>query len=288
MKVVVTGATGQLGRELQRTTPREIEYIALDHASLELGDAAAIQAAIGRLRPDWILNAAAYTNVERAESEPEAAYLINAKAPEALATAAVKGGARLLQISTDFVFEGTTGTPYATAAPGRPLNVYGHSKWVGEEAVRAVCAEDTLIVRTAWVYSSHGQNFVRKILEKAGHQDSLQVVTDQIGSPTWARELARALWRAVVLGLRGTHHWTDAGVASWYDFAVAVIEEGTAAGLLPRAIPVMPVPSGLFPSRAKRPAFSVLDKTATSEALGMTPNHWRCNLRTMLLELNNA
>lgn len=288
MKVVVTGATGQLGQELRRTVPPGVEYIGLDRSMLELTDPDALQARIEGLAPDWIINAAAYTQVERAELEPDPAFLVNAKAPERLAQASVATGARLLQVSTDFVFDGTQGVPYPPEAPARPLNIYGESKWRGEQAVHAVCGTDALVVRTAWVYAARGRNFVRTMIEAAHKQDRLRVVADQVGSPTWANGLARALWKAVALDLRGTYHWTDAGVASWYDFAVAIIEEAAGAGLLARTVPVVPIASAAFPSKAKRPAYSVLDKTTTWAALSMTADHWRHNLRAMLQDLKNA
>lgn len=288
MKVVVTGATGQLGQELRCTVPHGIEYIGLDRSLLDLARPDTLHRIIETLAPDWIINAAAYTQVEHAESEPSLAFLVNGRAVEVLAQSAVTTGARLLQVSTDFVFDGSQGVPYVPEAPARPLNIYGESKWRGEQAVHAVCGADALVVRTAWVYAARGRNFVRTMIDAARKQDHLRVIADQIGSPTWAQGLARALWKAVALDLRGTYHWTDAGVASWYDFAVAIIEEAAIAGLIEQAIPVIPIASAAFPSQAKRPPYSVLDKSTTWAALSMTADHWRHSLRAMLQDLKNA
>lgn len=288
MKVLVTGVTGQLGHELKRTLPPHIEWIGLDRHAIDLTNLDALEPLVTQLRPAWIINAAAYTQVERAESDRDIAFLVNAKAPELLAQAATAIGARLLQVSTDFIFDGTQGAPYVPDAEARPLNVYGESKWLGEQAVRRICGAEALLVRTAWVYSNHGRNFVRTIIEAARTRDHLNVVCDQVGSPTWAYGLARAIWKMVDLDLKGVYHWTDAGVASWYDFALAIVEEAASVGLVPKAIPVVPIGSDAFPSKAKRPSYSVLDKRSTWASLSMTADHWRHTLRAMLQELNDA
>ena len=283
MKVLVTGASGQLGRALCASAPDDVTVLALDRASLDIGDAAAVDSTIGQAAPDIVLNAAAYTAVDRAEADEEAALRINARGVGHLADAARKAGARLVHVSTDFVFDGASGTPYATDAPTAPLNAYGRTKLAGEQAA----GPDALVVRTAWVYGPSGGNFVRTMLRLMAERPEVRVVADQAGTPTYAPALANAIWKLALASERGMHHYTDAGMASWYDFAVAIQEEALAAGLLDRAVPVLPIASAEFPTPARRPAFSVLDKRATYAALGGPAPHWRVNLRRMLSEIQS-
>jgi dTDP-4-dehydrorhamnose reductase len=195
-------------------------------------------------------------------------------------------GARLLHLSTDFVFDGAKGQPYAPGDEPRPLGVYGHTKLEGERAAMRILGGQALIVRTAWVYSRHGRNFVLTMLRLMAERSEVGVVADQVGTPTWAGSLAEALWLAARrTDLSGVVHWTDAGVASWYDFAVAIQEEALAVGLLSRVATIRPLRTEEFPSHARRPAFSVLEKGASWAALGRTPPHWRVNLRRMLQAL---
>lgn len=288
MRILITGGTGQLGAALVRSAPPGMECLTPDRNLLDLMKPEAITKVVASARPDWIINTAAYTQVDRAESEPELARAINTDAPKSLALAAHAINARLLHLSTDFVFDGAAGTPYSPDAEPHPLNIYGSTKLGGERAVTAVLGRDALIVRTAWLYGANGHNFVRTMLELARTRDQLRVVCDQIGTPTWAGSLAKTLWKMIEQALRDTHHWTDAGVASWYDFAVAIQEEAVTLGILERAIPVIPITSKAFPVPAKRPSYSVLDKSATWAALSATPDHWRSNLRKMLRELMHA
>lgn len=281
MKVVLTGARGQLGRALQASVPADVELVAHGGDTLDITDAQRIAAVLTAERPDWVINAAAYTAVDRAESEPGAAEVVNAAGPGLLARAVAEAGARLAHLSTDFVFDGRASTPYAPGAATGPLGVYGRTKLAGE----AAAGSKALIVRTAWVYAPTGANFVRTMLRLMAERPEVRVVADQIGTPTYAPGLACALWRMVGQGLAGIHHWTDSGVASWYDFAVAIQEEALAAGLLDRAVPVLPIATAEYPTPARRPAYSVLDKSATIAALGTHAPHWRVNLRTMIAAL---
>jgi dTDP-4-dehydrorhamnose reductase len=284
VKVLVTGSGGQLGRELLRTVPKAHELVALSSALLDITDAVQIERALSGHEPAVVINAAGYTAVDKAESECERAQAVNSEGPGLLARATVARGIRLIHVSTDFVFDGTKGSPYLPDDAPNPLGVYGESKLAGERAVMAVDS-GVLVLRTAWVYSAHGHNFVNTMLRLMRERTSLGVVADQIGTPTWAKGLAQALWRAVdAPQMQGIHHWTDAGVASWYDFAVAIQEEAEAWGLLDRAIPIRPIRTQDHPTPARRPAYSVLDKTATWEALALTPPHWRVVLREMLRE----
>lgn len=265
--------------------PAGIEAVALTRADLDIGAADAVRDCVRRHRPSVIINAAAYTAVDRAESEPAAAQKINAEGPAHLAAAAKACGARLIHISTDFVFDGTASTPYRPDSATHPLSVYGRTKRDGELAVLEALPEQATIVRTAWVYAATGANFVRTMLRVMRANGSARVVADQVGTPTASRSLAEALWRiAGHEAIRGIHHWTDAGVASWYDFAVAIAEEGAQLGLLPPEINVVPITTAEYPTPARRPAYSVLDNRSLAPH-GLSPIHWRKRLRSVLKEI---
>ncbi|MHB1871468.1 MAG: dTDP-4-dehydrorhamnose reductase [Steroidobacteraceae bacterium] len=282
MKVLLTGAAGQLGRALRAMSPASVELIACTRADLDIGDADAVQARLERERPDLIINAAAYTAVDKAESEPDLARRINTGGPENLARSARGIGARLIHVSTDFVFDGEACSPYRPEAPTRPVSVYGLTKRDGELAVLAALPERSVIVRTAWVYAAEGANFMRTMLRLLGERGAVRVVADQVGTPTAAGPLAEVLWLiAERPQIRGIHHWSDAGVASWYDFAVAIAEEGAARGLLPAAVTVTPIATEDYPTPARRPAYSVLDKRSLA-GLGFGQIHWRQRLRETL------
>ena len=285
--VIITGADGQLGHELQRAAPETVSVVALPRSDLDITDAGAISDCLARYEPVALVNAAAYTAVDRAESEEALANAVNATAPGLLAEACRQRGVRLIHVSTDFVFDGSACQPYAPDAPPAPLGAYGRSKLAGERAVLDVL-QDALIMRTGWVYSAHGANFVKTMLRLMAERDALTVVADQVGTPTWAAGLAQALWRAVSLpALHGIYHWSDAGVCSWYDFAVAIEEEGRSLGLLKSMTAVRPIAAVDYPTPARRPAFSVLDKRSSWSDLSLTPVHWREQLRRMLAELKD-
>lgn len=281
MKALIVGGKGQLGRGLAATAPAGAQIVSHDVDTLDITDEAAVHAALAEIRPDYLFNAAAYTAVDKAESDEEAALAVNGTAVGLLADAARSVGARFVHVSTDFVFDGGAGVPYAPDAPTNPLSAYGRTKLAGEKAAGA----DALIVRTAWVYAPTGVNFVRTMIRLMTQHPQVRVVADQIGTPTWAPGLAQALWTMAIQGVAGVHHYTDAGVASWYDFAVAIQEEALAAGLLETAVPVIPIATADFPTPAKRPHYSVLDKSSTFAALGGATPHWRDNLRTMVASL---
>ena len=284
-KVLITGAGGQVGRMLLETRPGDIEPIACTHADLDIGVGDAVRQCVARHRPAVIINAAAYTAVDKAESEPDAARRINADGARHLAAAAGDCGARLIHISTDFVFDGAASVPYRPDSATHPVSVYGQTKRDGERAVLETLPDQSVIVRTAWVYAATGANFVRTMLRVMRTNGAARVVADQVGTPTAARSLAEALWRiAVKPEIRGIHHWTDAGVASWYDFAVAIAEEGAELGLVPRDVTVTPIATSDYPTPARRPAYSVLDKSSLAPH-GLSPTHWRKCLRGVLKEI---
>jgi dTDP-4-dehydrorhamnose reductase len=285
-RVLITGASGQLGRELTRTTPCGYELHALSHQDFDISDRSAVAKWIETYRPELVVNAAGYTAVDRAESDRDKAFRANTFAPGYVAEALAQFGGRLIHISTDFVFDGSQGRPYKPDDPPRPLNVYGESKLGGERRVLEALGSRALVMRTSWLYSSYGNNFVHTMVRLMRERDEIRVVGDQIGTPTWARGLAQAIWAAAARDrLSGVYHWTDAGVAGWYDFAVAIQEEALARLLVPRAVSVVPISTEDFPSAAVRPSYSVLDKHETWSALGYTPNHWREVLRMVMEEM---
>jgi dTDP-4-dehydrorhamnose reductase len=284
-KVLITGAAGQVGRALLDSVPADFEAIACTHADLDIGVGESVRDCVGRHRPAVIINAAAYTAVDKAESEPDAARRINAEGPGHLAAAARECGARLIHISTDFVFDGAASLPYRPDAATHPLSVYGRTKRDGERAALEALPQQSTIVRTAWVYAATGANFVRTMLRIMRANGAARVVADQVGTPTAARPLAETLWRiAANPDIRGIHHWTDAGVASWYDFAAAIAEEGAELGLLPPEVAVTPIATSDYPTPARRPAYSVLDKSSLAP-YGISPIHWRRRLRAVLQEI---
>jgi dTDP-4-dehydrorhamnose reductase len=289
MKIMIAGAAGQVGRALMSCIPQGVIVQGFTHAELDIGDAAGVMEQVRAGRPDVIICAGAYTAVDRAESEPELAARANIEGPRNLAESAHEVGARLVHISTDFVFDGTHSTAYRPDSPTNPLSVYGKTKLAGEQAVRSILPDHSAIVRTAWVYAARGNNFMRTMLSLMEAKGHVRVVADQVGTPTAARSLARVLWALAARGeLGGIYHWTDAGVASWYDFAVAIAEEAAALGLLPATVRVDPITAAEYPTAARRPAFSVLDSRALLAALQLTPQHWRAALRTELKELRHA
>jgi dTDP-4-dehydrorhamnose reductase len=282
MRAIVTGAGGQLGRALVASRPEGIELVAADRTRLDLGEPAAIAGFLAAHRPALVVNAAAFTDVDGAEREPERARTVNAIAVGALAQACARHGARLIQLSTDFVFDGEATRPYAPHDPTGPLNVYGATKREGEElALRH--APGALVLRTAWLHAAGGgRNFVAAMLRAMRAGRRLSVVRDQIGTPTHAAGLAAALWRLATLRAEGIVHVTDGGAASRYEFACAIRDDALALGLIDAPVPIEPVATADYPTCARRPAFGVLDCTAAFAMLGMAPPPWRAGLRATL------
>lgn len=279
MRVLVTGATGQLGRALAASAPAGVEVLAAARDQLDLLDGD-VGARVSDLAPDLILNAAAYTAVDKAEEDAALAQRINGDAVAELAAT----GIRLVHVSTDYVLPGDRAHPARPDDPVGPLGAYGRTKLEGEQAALAAGA---LVVRTAWVYAAEGKNFVHAMLGRMKQGTDLRVVADQIGTPTHAASLARALWSLAKVEATGLHHFTDAGVASWYDFAVAISEEGRALGLFDHQVAITPIPTEDYPTPAARPAYSVLDCHTTWAITGV-PRHWRDELRSMLRELGEG
>ncbi len=283
MRALIAGSGGQLGRALQACAPAGVEIVAPPEAEFDIADADAALRIVAEVRPTVVINAAAYTAVDRAETEVAVAQRVNVNAVGLLAAAARTAGAAFAHVSTDFVFDGTAHTPYPPDATPNPVSVYGRTKAEGEAAALEFHGSP-LIVRTAWVYAANGANFVRTMLRLMAERDELRVVADQLGTPTHVPTLARTLWTLIAGGHTGIYHATDAGVASWYDFAQAIHDEGRAAGVLTRDVRIVPVRTVDYPTPARRPAYGVLDKTATWAITGPAP-HWRASLKDCIEEI---
>lgn len=283
--ILLIGSTGQLGRELQQILLPLGNAIALARPQIDLSQPESLPEAIAQIQPQVIINAAAYTAVDKAESESELATAINATAPGMLAEVAQKLGSFLIHVSTDYVFDGTQSHPYRETDKTNPLGVYGQTKLAGESAIRQNC-ENHLILRTAWVYGRYGKsNFVKTMLKLGAEREEIRIVADQIGSPTSARDLAEAIAHIIpqlTPLIAGTYHYTNSGVASWYDFAVAIFEEAREIEIPLKIQRVIPITTAEYPTPAKRPAYSVLACERISQILGTTRPHWRVALRQML------
>ncbi len=295
--IVVTGATGQIGYEAVRALAPLGRIVGLTREDLDLADLAAIREMAQRLRPRVIVNAAAYTAVDRAETDRELASAINAHAPEVLAEAARRVGAMLVHYSTDYVFDGRKGSPYLETDPTNPLSVYGSTKLAGEQAIQAV-GGSYVILRTSWVYGARGTNFVRTMLRLAREREELRIVNDQVGAPTWSRSVASMAADIVSYelsrgeefgaGLAGLFHLSAAGETTWYDFARCILE-GDPRREEQKCRRITPISSEEFARGAtrpiaRRPAYSVLDNTAFADRFRLSLSDWRQSLHTVLAE----
>jgi len=285
MKILLAGGSGQLAQELQPILLSVGEVIAVDRTRLDLSQPESIRQAMADIQPDLVVNAGAYTAVDKAESEPELARAVNGIAPGILAEECEKLGASLIHFSTDYVFDGSKSSAYLETDSTNPLGIYGESKLAGEEAIRKA-GNRHIIIRTAWVYGNCGKgNFVKTMLRLGKEREEIRVVADQIGSPSWTADLAAAtahIMPAIGLEDFGTYHYTNSGVCSWYDFAIAIFEEAEKLGFPLKVQRVIPITTVEYPTPAKRPAFSVLSTVKISALLGTYPPHWRQGLRQML------
>ncbi|MCD7976477.1 MAG: dTDP-4-dehydrorhamnose reductase [Tannerellaceae bacterium] len=285
--ILVTGAHGQLGRCIQTLTSSYPEYHFLftDVDTLDLCDEEAVRNYFSIHPVDYIINCAAYTAVDKAEEEETLSFLINRDAVANLAKAAVCAGARMIHISTDYVFDGTKNLPYIESDPVCPVSVYGKSKVAGEEVLQAV-SPGSVIIRTSWLYSEFGNNFVKTMLRYGTEREEMRVVFDQIGTPTYAGDLAKAILEVISYGekvsfISGVYHFSNEGVCSWYDFAVKVF---SLAGMTTQ---VLPIESSEYPTRAARPFYSVLNKTKIKMTYQLTIPHWEQSLRVCYKKLVN-
>lgn len=281
-RILVTGARGQVGGELARLLPAYGDVVAVDRATLDLADPDAVVRVLRDAAPDLVINAAAYTAVDLAESERDAAFAVNARAPAVLADEVKRCGAVLVHYSTDYVFDGAATTAYTEDAPTAPLNVYGESKLAGEQAIAASGAH-ALVLRTSWVYGRTGRNFLVTIRRLAAERDELRIVADQTGTPNWSRVLARATCELVAKGLpalaerAGLYHLSSTGATTWHGFAQAIV------GDLPRPH-VVPIPSTDYPTPARRPAFGVLATGRLRDTFGIALPPWDEALAACLAE----
>lgn len=294
-KILLTGVNGQVGHALQaafNASQFPAELIALDRNQLDLANADQIRVVVRAVQPDLIINPAAYTAVDKAESEPDLAYAINAKGPQILAEEAERMNARIIHFSTDYVYDGKKISPYLESDPTEPLSVYGQTKLAGEEAIRAVGLPH-LIFRTAWVYGAYGKNFMNTILRFANERDTLNIVADQIGTPTSSNAIAEAIIQILQPGnfeMSGVYHLVNSGQASWYEFARASIEKANVLrqqtgqpSLLTKDI--QPISTAEYPTPAKRPANSLLDTAKLTADFGIQLPHWRDSLSDELNRL---
>nr|WP_290228049.1 dTDP-4-dehydrorhamnose reductase [Trichocoleus desertorum] len=287
-RILVTGANGQVGQELQTCLTSVGEVTSWGRDALDLAHPEQILQVVEKLQPDIIVNAAAYTAVDKAETELEQAIAVNATATQVLAETAQRVGAFFIHISTDYVFDGTQSHPYGETDATNPLGAYGKSKLMGEMAI-ALSTANYAVIRTAWVYGSYGKsNFVKTMLRLGAEREEIRVVADQIGSPTWAKDLAQAIAQFIPHAsskTTGIYHYTNSGVASWYDFAIAIFEEAKQLGFSLKIQRVVPITTADYPTPAHRPAYSVLSCAKIAGVLGTYPPHWRQGLRQMLAEL---
>ena len=282
VRALVFGAGGQLGQMCMNVVPPNVSAHGLARSECDITDPAALKQVMGDLRPQVVINAAAYTAVDQAEEDADAACAANADAPALIADLCAQHQSRLVHLSTDFVFDGKGHKPYVPEAQPSPLGVYGQTKWQGEQAVleRGTAG---VVLRTSWVYAPSGRNFVLTMLRLMRDRGEVKVVSDQIGSPTSTRGLAEICWAfALHHDATGIFHWSDAGAISWFDFACAIRDEALKLGLLSRPVVVEPIGSEAFPTKAQRPAYSVLDASGTCLALGVSQQPWRDALRDVL------
>lgn len=282
--ILLIGSSGQLGKELQQILAADNNLITAGRSQIDLTQPETIRHFIRKVQPQIIINASAYTAVDQAENEPEQAIAINAIAPGILAQEAHKIKALLLHISTDYVFDGYQTRPYTETDATNPLNVYGKSKLAGEQAIQNNC-DKYLILRTAWVYSAYRNNFVKTMLKLGANREEVCVVFDQIGTPTWSRDVADVVARLLCHTSNTTntiYHYTNSGVASWYDFAVAIFTQAQQLGFPLKVQRIIPISTAEYPTFAQRPAYSVLCCAKITATLKIIPPHWQHSLKQML------
>lgn len=279
-KILVTGGSGQLGRELRLKAQifHDHTFVFTDRSELNIADAFQVRHVMERERPSCVINCAAYTAVDRAESDADAVMSINHSGAELCANEAHRIDAGFIHVSTDFVFDGKKSTPYFEDDMTSPLGVYGLSKREGERAVLDA-HPDACIIRTSWLYSAYGTNFVKTMLRLGRERSEIGVIADQVGSPTWAADLADVLLQAVSADLSGIFHYSNEGVASWYDFAIAIME---LSGL---SCDVRPLETHEYPTPAQRPAYSIMNKRKIRSALNISIPYWRVSLQKCIERL---
>ena len=295
MKIIITGANGQLGRALRKSVPPQIrgefvEAINLKKTDLNLLDQEKCKQYIYESKPDWVINAAAYTSVDKAEDQSELAMAINCSGPKAIAEALLDTGGKLIQISTDYVFDGKKNIAYKPEDKTNPLGVYGKSKLDAEKVLVGILesTNQVKIIRTSWLIGPEGKNFALTMLRLLDEKEAINVVSDQIGCSTSTINLSYICWKLVEKCLEGIFiptilHWSDAGVTSWYDIAVAISEISKELSILKRPAFINPISSLEYSTKIIRPTFSLLDYSLTSEVLNIKSRHWRSSLKKIIL-----
>jgi dTDP-4-dehydrorhamnose reductase len=287
MKILVTGASGQLGRDLvPMLKARNYNVLPTARADVNFANPAQVADAVYTEKPDCVINCAAYTQVDQAEDDIDMANIVNGESVGTLAKATADLGCHLIHISTDYIFDGKKAEPYLEGDKPNPLNQYGRSKWAGEKLIHQYANKAT-VIRTSWVYGSQGNNFVKTILKYAKEREELSVVNDQIGSPTWTQDLAQSICHFINREEKccDTLHFTNEGVASWYDFATAIVDEARLLGMGLKVKTIKPVITDAFPRPARRPSISILSKQKAGLKLPYAIPYWRLSLKNMLKEL---
>ena len=280
--VLVTGAEGQLGREtVLALQSKGFDVVGLGRKELDFIQPERVSEIVADHKADWVINCAAYTQVDKAEQEQHKARVINGDSAGAVAEGVKSYGGNLVHISTDFVFAGNQSRPYKESDSVNPTNVYGETKLVGEQKVLAIL-ERAIVLRTSWVYGLHGNNFVKTMLRLATERNQLQVVNDQIGTPTWTSDIVDAILALLVKPQSGLFHFSNSGEVSWYDFAVEIIAKGKQLGFPIKTEKVLPIPSSSYPTAARRPAYSVLDKAKIDSVLDYPIPNWSVSLDKMM------
>lgn len=280
-KILVTGANGQLGSQLRQNSAAytEVSFVFTDLPELNITSEEQIDQAFNEHQPDWLINCAAYTAVDKAESESDAAFLLNAHAPALLAKISDKHKCRMIHVSTDYVFDGTSCKPITEETPKNPQGVYAHTKSFGEDLVLANNPR-SVIIRTSWLYSIYGQNFMKTVIRLAREKGSMRIVADQTGTPTWTGDLATAIMKCIESEIiPGVYHFSNEGICSWYDFAKAILEFSNLN------CPVEPIATSEYPTPARRPFYSVLDKTLFKQTTGISIPYWRDSLKECISRL---
>ena len=293
MRILLTGATGQLGKEILKSKPKDALIISPNRYQLDLSDYSSCKNMVLKNNPDWIINCGAYTSVDGAEKEIELSSKINSLAPKAFTEIINKTNGNLLHLSTDYVFDGEQNFPYDVHQEKNPISNYGRSKALGEELIEKNIKniENATVLRTSWVISPRGKNFILNMLKLHSEKEYIKVVSDQIGSPTSAKELSKVCWKIIEFKKKNKLpfilHWADSGAASWFDIAVAVGEIALELGIIKKKASVYPINTYEYPTAAQRPKFSLLNTSETSKYLNIKANHWRENLINILIEYKN-
>lgn len=281
-RIVIVGANGQLGKEFQQLSEKYADhaFFFFDRNALDIANEEQVQRKVQEIKPDFLINCAAYTAVDKAEEDVAAAFAINADGVRYLARACAASGAKFIHVSTDYVFDGNASEPYKEEHSVNPANVYGQSKLQGEEEALKNNKE-TIVIRTAWVYSVHGNNFVKTMLRLMKTRPEINVVSDQLGTPTYAADIAAAVLQIIDSGKwkEGIYHFSNEGIISWYEFANAIKELSGSPCL------VHPIPTTQYPTPAKRPAYSVLDKTKIRQTFGIEIKPWKESLKECLAKM---